>query len=90
MFSCTCFIGILGKGAHKLLWKQYLRKWKKAEKEPGDQYPKEQTRLFPRLVYRALAEDIIGESKAAELLGMSVSALHACRKMECPNEAAGQ
>ncbi|MFK5949138.1 MAG: XRE family transcriptional regulator [Methylococcales bacterium] len=83
-------LGITGKAAHQLLWKQYLRKWKKAEIEPGDQYPQEQTRLFPQLVYRALAEDIIGESKAAELLGMSVSDLHLCRKMECPNEAAGQ
>ena len=83
-------LGIITKAAHQTLWKQYLRQWKKAGKEPGEAYPQEQTRLFPQLVYRALAEDIIGEPKAAELLGMSVSALHSCRKMECPNEVAGQ
>lgn len=37
-------------------------------REPGDQYPTEQPRRFPQTVYRALAEDIIGESKAMELL----------------------
>lgn len=83
-------LGITTKAAHQTLWRQYLIKWKKAEKEPGTQYPQEQTRLFPQLVYRALAEEIIGESKAAELLGMSVADLHLCRKMECPNEVACQ
>jgi len=39
--------------------------------EPGQAFPKEQPRRFQRLVFRALAEDLIGESKAAELLGIS-------------------
>lgn len=81
-------LGIIKKSAHQSLWRQYLSKWKKAGLEPGRAYPKEQPRLFAQLVYRALGEDIITESKAAELLGMSVMELHACRKMECPNEVA--
>jgi len=60
------------------------------KKEPEPQYPREQTRLFKQLVYHALAEDMVSESKAAELLGMSLMQLHACRKMECPDEAAHQ
>jgi predicted HTH domain antitoxin len=37
--------------------------------------------LFEQLVYRALAEGIVSESKAAELLQMSVMALHKQRQM---------
>ena len=40
--------------------------------EPGEPYPAERPRQFEHLVYRALAEEIIGESKAAELLGLSL------------------
>ncbi len=40
--------------------------------EPGDQLPSEKPQLFEQLVFRALAEDLIGESKAAELMGISV------------------
>lgn len=49
--------------------------------EPGDPYPQEQTILFSQLVYRALSEGYIGESKAAELLGQSLSLFHKERKM---------
>ena len=41
--------------------------------EPGDPVEPERSYLFEHLVYRALAEDFIGQSKAAELLGMSAS-----------------
>ena len=47
-----------------------LNNWHK--KEPGEQIEPEKPQLFEQLVFRALAEDIIGESKAAELMGMSV------------------
>ncbi|MGB0712307.1 MAG: helix-turn-helix domain-containing protein [Gammaproteobacteria bacterium] len=53
------------------------RGWK--EREPGDQYPVETARRFKQLVYRALAEEMIGESKAAELLGQSIQQLKAER-----------
>jgi len=54
--------------------------WRK--KEPGDVYPAEKTWLFSRLVYRALAEDYIGESKAAELLGLSLRNFRKESKLE--------
>ncbi len=57
----------------KLGWRQ---------NEPGEPYPKESTFRFKQLVCRALAEEYIGESKAAELLGMSVYRFHMSRKLE--------
>ena len=38
-------------------------------KEPGEDYPSEKTLRMERLIYRALAEDLISRSKAQELLG---------------------
>jgi Zn-dependent peptidase ImmA (M78 family)/transcriptional regulator with XRE-family HTH domain len=55
------------------------RGWKK--QEPGEPYRCEQSSLFTRLVYRALGEHIIGESKAAELLGKDLMEFHADRFM---------
>ncbi len=83
-------LNIISNKTHSELWRKYLRFWKIAKVEPDKQCAKEKTWLFSQLVYRALAEDMIGESKAAELLGMKVSDFHACRKMECPNEVANQ
>ena len=54
--------------------------WRK--KEPGEPYPKESTFRYKQLVCRALAEEYIGESKAAELLDMSVYRFHISRKLE--------
>ncbi|MEZ7279747.1 ImmA/IrrE family metallo-endopeptidase [Pseudoalteromonas sp. 68 DY56-GL68] len=50
--------------------------------EPGEPYPHEDTYLYKQLVYRALSEDYIGVSKAAELLGVSLSSFHKERKLE--------
>lgn len=58
--------------------------------EPGDPYPQEETILFPQLVYRALSEGYIGESKAAELLGQSLSHFHQERKLEGMDAVAHQ
>ncbi|MCU8072620.1 transcriptional regulator, partial [Shewanella sp. SM32] len=55
--------------------------------EPGKAYPHESTYLHKQLVYRALGEEYIGESKAAELLGMSVSSFRKERKLEVPTQA---
>ena len=75
--------GILPKSRMQALWSHFREHgWDK--EEPNPQYPREEVRLFKQLVYHALAEDLIGESKAAELLGMSLVALRACRKMQCP------
>lgn len=54
------------------------RGWDK--REPFDQLQPEEARLFPQLVYRALAEDLISESKAAELLGQPLMAFHSTRE----------
>lgn len=53
--------------------------------EPGEAYPAEITRLFPQLVFRGLGEGLLSESKAAELLGISLSQFHRTRKLESPD-----
>lgn len=45
------------------------------KQEPDNPYPNEKTHLFEQLVYRAIAENIISESKGAELLGISTHKL---------------
>jgi Zn-dependent peptidase ImmA (M78 family)/DNA-binding XRE family transcriptional regulator len=42
-------------------------------KEPGDSFPVETLNRMERLVLRALAEDVISEPRAAELLGQKLS-----------------
>lgn len=59
-------------------------------REPGNPCPMECTVLFQQLVYRALGEGIIGESKAAELLGMSLMKFHQARKLETLDAAVNQ
>jgi len=64
---------------------QYFMRFSKQgwrTEEPGEAYPNEETYLFKQLVYRALGEDYIGESKAAELIGLSLSRFHKERKLE--------
>jgi Zn-dependent peptidase ImmA (M78 family)/DNA-binding XRE family transcriptional regulator len=61
------------------------RSWR--ECEPGEPYPLEQPCRFHQLVFRALAEDLIGESKAAELLGIQVSELISLRRMDAIDAA---
>lgn len=55
--------------------------------EPGKQYQKECTRRFDQLVFRALAEELIGEPKAAEMLSIDLATLRARRRMEATDEA---
>ena len=50
--------------------------------EPGNAYPREKTHVFEQMVYHALAEDCIGESKAAELLSYNIREFRRIRKME--------
>lgn len=83
-------LNIISKAACQSLWRDTLRHWKAAGKEPGEEYPRENTSLFKQLVYRALAEDRLGASKAAELLGISLKDFTAIRKMEFPRDVADQ
>jgi Zn-dependent peptidase ImmA (M78 family) len=50
--------------------------------EPGPAYPAEKAHHFEQLVFHALAENYIGESKAAELMNVSLAQLHRMRQME--------
>jgi hypothetical protein len=54
--------------------------WRK--REPGEPLPEEYPRLFNKLVYRALAEQYISESKAAELLGVPMMRFHKERQLK--------
>ncbi len=61
-------LGILSESAATRLFRQFRQEgWHR--REPGDQIPPEEPERLKRLVLRALAEDIISESRAAELLG---------------------
>lgn len=81
--------GVISKAAHNAFWSLFAKKgWK--NKEPGKQYPTESPHLFEQTVYRALGENLIGESKAAELLSVSVHELAARRRMEPVDGDSGQ
>lgn len=58
--------------------------------EPGDPLPTETPQLFEQLVYRALAEQLISEAKAAELLGIPRLQFYRQRWMEPTDAAAHQ
>ncbi len=59
--------------------------WKK--QEPGSQIPSEKTHIFKQMVFHALGEDYIGESKAAELLDYTLDTFRKFRLMEDKNHA---
>lgn len=55
-------------------------------KEPGQEYPGEKAHIFEQLVFHALAEEYIGESKAAELMNMPLQQFRRVRSMESIEE----
>ena len=59
-------------------------------KEPGNDYPTEKAHIFEQLVFHALAEEYIGESKAAELMNMPLQQFRRVRSMECGDAAVNQ
>ena len=74
-------IGVIAKSTHSAFWRTLVNKgWNTTE--PGEPLPPETPRLFEQTVHRALGENLIGESKAAELLSISVRDLVATRSME--------
>jgi Zn-dependent peptidase ImmA (M78 family) len=74
--------GIITSSVYKKLRSVFTENnWIK--KEPGEEYPQQKTWLFEQMIFRALAEEYIGESKAAELLNTSVEKLRSMRMMEC-------
>lgn len=65
-------LGIIPGAEAARLFKLFrTRGWR--EKEPGEQYPPMHTDRLERLVRRAIAEGVVTPSRAAELLGMSLS-----------------
>lgn len=53
------------------LWKQFEKEgWN--IKEPGEAYPSEKIYIFERFIIRAFSEGHIEESKAAELMGLTI------------------
>jgi Zn-dependent peptidase ImmA (M78 family) len=52
------------------------------KKEPGNPYPEEKTNTFEQMIFHALAEEFIGESKAAELMNIPIESLRTLRAME--------
>ena len=74
-------LGIISKARRTSLFMLFSKNgWRK--QEPGEPYPPERTYLFEQLVYRALAEGIISEAKAAELLNTPLMQLHYQRAMQ--------
>lgn len=71
-------LGIIGQSACARLFEVFAaRGWRSAPfEEPARMEPEvEEPKRFERLCYRALAEGLIGESRTAELLGISVREL---------------
>lgn len=74
-------LGVLSN-ANYLSIVRYFRKRGWHKQEPCDEYPREKSELFIQLVFHALAEDLVSESKAAELLRMPLAEFHLLRNME--------
>lgn len=81
--------GVITEAVHLEMWKRFSSKgWRKGE--PGEPLPREHPRLFEQLVYRALGEEYVSESKAAELLGIPMMRFHKERQLESVDAAAHQ
>lgn len=82
-------LGIISEQVRQKLFMQFsVNHWRTLE--PGEAYPAENTHLFAQLVYRGLGEGILSESKAAELLGISLSQFHRARNLESPDVSSYQ
>ncbi len=71
-------LGIIDKKAFSSLFKEFVKRgWRKEPfAEPARMAPEyEEPKRFERLCYRALAEGVIGESRAAEMLGITLKTL---------------
>ena len=72
-------LGIIKPGYHKQLMIEFSKRgWRKNEPQP---YPAEKPHHFRQLVFHALAEEYISESKAAELMNMSQAAFYRMRML---------
>ena len=68
-------LAIISERCAANLFKEFSKRgWRRYE--PGKAVPPEETGRLKRLVLRALAEDLISESRAAELLAVSLKQFH--------------
>ena len=81
--------GVISAASYQGWQKTFSKKGYKL-KEPGEPYPQEETILFKQLIYRALGEEYIGESKAAELLSLSLSSFYKERMLGVIGESINQ
>ncbi len=73
-------LGILSDTHYRQMARFFSQRgWRK--KEPCDDYPREEPKLFEQLVFRALAEDLISESKAAELMRKPLTEFRSLRNL---------
>lgn len=78
--------GIISANTYRQLRSEFNeRGWTK--REPGEQYPKEIAHIFEQMIFHALAEQYIGESKAAELMNISLELFRSLRAMESQDVA---
>lgn len=74
-------VGIIQESYYKSLMADFRQKdWHR--KEPGLEIPPEKAHTFSQMVFRALGEEYIGESKAAELLACSLIHVRALSQVE--------
>ena len=82
-------LGIMGPTLYSNLIKEFVdRGWRRSLQEQLKPLPPEKSTRFDRLCFRALVEDVISRSRAAELLGVSVRELD--RRMDLPAPSASQ
>lgn len=82
-------LGILADAHYQAMMRLFrARGWHK--KESCEDYPREKTQLFTQLVFRALAEELVSESKAADLLRVPLKQFLLLRNMKRAGNAAYQ
>jgi Zn-dependent peptidase ImmA (M78 family)/transcriptional regulator with XRE-family HTH domain len=79
LYRCKDLAVITEEKCQAMFMEFSKNRWR--SKEPGDEYPREQTRFFEQLVYRGAGEGILSDAKAAELLGISSREFRRSRMM---------
>jgi len=81
-------LGVLSQSSFQSMCRMFAaRGWRKVE--PGPRVEPEKPKLFMQQVFHACAEDLIGESKAAELLGRSLAEFRSMRNVDFGEPQAG-
>jgi Zn-dependent peptidase ImmA (M78 family)/transcriptional regulator with XRE-family HTH domain len=82
-------LGIIGENYYKSQMQWFSRNgWRR--REPGRAFPSEKAHVFEQMVFHALAEGYIGESKAAELMDRTLADFRDIRLAGGGDAAAGQ